>query len=144
MMRKTRLTVIALALLLLSPAFAAAEEVSIGNWIADTGAHKIGGYVTLGLSATTLGLGLAGYEVHPYLGYATFGFSATAALAGTLAYKDLLPVVWPHALLNGLAVVGFGLNAFVFEGGSPAHIATGITSTALLGASYVAINLIMR
>jgi hypothetical protein len=135
---------IILILVLVSSALAAAAENPVGEWIVQTGAHKIGGYVTIGLAVTTAGLGLLGYDVHPYFGYATAGFAAGAAIAGTVAYWDLLPTVWPHAALNALAVVGFALNAFVWEGGSPAHIATGISSIALLGASYTAIRLIMR
>jgi hypothetical protein len=144
-MKKTIKTIwIGIALVILAAPSLPAQESSLGDWIADTGVHKIGGYVTLGLSATTIGMGLLGYPAHPYLGYVTAGSAAISATAGFLAYGELLPVVWPHAVLNGLAVVGFGLNAFVFEGGSPAHIATGITSTALLAASYITIKLIMR
>ena len=138
-----KLTLLA-TLMLLAPSLVTAGQESVGEWIARTGAHKVGGYVTLGLAVTAAGMGLLGVEAHPYLGYATAGFAAGAALAGTLAYKDLLPVVWPHAVLNGLAVTGFTLNAFVFDGGSPAHLATGISSVALLGSSYLSIKLIMR
>ena len=133
-----------LVLLIMAPSVVSAQEEDLGEWIARTGAHKIGGYVTIGLAVTAAGMGLLGLEIHPYLGYATAGFAAGAAIAGTIAYKDMLSVVWPHAVLNALAVTGFALNAFVFEGGSPAHIATGISSVGLLGASYVAIRLIMR
>ena len=144
MKRISRTLILVLVLVLLTPTLVTAQESGgVGQLIRRTGAHKIGGYVTLGLAVTTVGMGLLGYEVHPYLGYATAGFAATAAIAGTIAYSDLLPVIWPHAVLNGLAVTGFVLNAFVFEGGSPAHIATGLSSAALLGAAYAAILLIM-
>ena len=145
MNRLRRTLVLLLVLILLTPTLVTAQESGgISDFIIRTNAHKIGGYVTLGLALTTAGMGLLGYDVHPYLGYATAGFAATAALAGTIAYKDLLPVVWPHAVLNALAVTGFVLNAFVLEGGSAAHITIGASSVALLGAAYASILLIMR
>jgi hypothetical protein len=145
MKRLSRTLVLVLILALVTPALVTAEEsLDLGQFIRRSGAHKIGGYVTLGLAVTTVGLGLLRYPVHPYLGYATVGFAATASIAGTIAYKDQLPVIWPHAVLNGLAVTGFAVNAFFLEGGSPAHIATGLGSLALMGAAYTSIILITR
>jgi hypothetical protein len=139
-----RTLILALILLLIAPTLLTAQESGgIGQFIRRSGAHKVGGYVTLGLAVTAAGMGLLGFEVHPFLGYATAGFAATAAIAGTIAYSDRLPVIWPHAVLNGLAVAGFVANIFL-PGGSTAHIATGISSVALLGAAYLSIVLITR
>ncbi len=120
-----------------------AEPFNLPRFIRETGLHRIGGYVTLGLAATTAVLGLAGVEeVHHPLGYITAGMAAGAATFGIIGYSDFLDIIWPHVVLNGLAVVGFGLNAFVWEWGSTAHIATGIGSVASMIGAWVAIQLI--
>lgn len=150
MKKSIRITAAVLILAVLAPVTLSAQDGGIAQWIRRSGAHKVGGYVTMGLAVTAAGLGMLesqgvlGTNMHPYFGYATAAFAAGASIAGTIAYSDRLDVIWPHAALNGLAVVGFGLNAFVFEGGSPAHVATAASSLALLGASYVAIRLITR
>ncbi len=120
------------------------EPFDFAQWIDRTGAHRIAGYATLGVATTTMILGLSGVDVHPYFGGATAGLAITTATLGTIAYHDRLSVVWPHALLNGIAATGFLLNAFVFEGGSPAHITSGIVSVASLYGAYAAIMIITR
>ena len=114
----------------------AQEGRTVAEWIDDTNAHRIGGYATLGLATVTATLGLIGADVHPGFGYTTAGFAVTSSLIGTLAYYDRASYAWPHILLNGIAATGFVLNAFVFEGGSPAHIATGITSLLSMYGAY--------
>jgi hypothetical protein len=81
MKRSTRVIAAALVLLVLAPAVVSAQDSGIGEWIRRTGAHRVGGYVTMGLAVTTAAMGLLGYEVHPYLGYTTAAFAAGAALA---------------------------------------------------------------
>ena len=120
-----------------------AEPFNLPRFIRETGLHRIGGYVTLGLAGTTAVLGLAGVEeVHRPLGYITAGMAAGAATFGIIGYSDFLDIIWPHAVLNGLAVVGFGLNAFVWEWGSTEHIATGIGSVASMVGAWIAIQLL--
>lgn len=143
-MRRLRRFSIGLLLLLAVPSLLSAQEGSLRNWIIRTNAHRIGGYATLGLASTTAALGLLGVEVHPYFGYTTAGFSATAAIMGTIAYSDRLRRIWPHAVLNGLATTGFLLNAFVWEPGSRAHVATGIASVSSLAGAYISIVLLTR
>lgn len=119
-----------------------ADSITISQWVRESGAHQIAGYSSLALATTTATLGLLGYaEIHPYFGAATAAFSVSAATLGLIGYHDYLSFAWPHAVLNGLAATGFLLNAFVFEGGSPAHITSGLTATAsMIGAiSYIVI-----
>jgi hypothetical protein len=102
------------------------------EWITETGAHKIAGFVTLGLAATTAILGALEADPHGALGYATLGSSVVTLSLGVVGYGQDAKAVWPHILMNAIAVTGFALNAFVLEGGSPEHIATGATSVGLM------------
>jgi hypothetical protein len=128
------------AVLLIVPSAASAQESgSLGQWVRESGAHQIAGYATLGLSVTTATLGLLRVDVHPVFGAATATFSFSAATLGLIGYRQHLSYAWPHAVLNGVAATGFLLNAFAFEGGSRAHITSGLTATAsVIGAvSYI-------
>ncbi len=103
------------------------------EWVGETGAHKIAGAVTLGLAATTAILGALEVEdVHPAFAYATLASSAVTVSLGTIGYGKYWKSVWPHPLMNMLAVTGYALTAFVLEPGSPEHIATGATSVGLM------------
>lgn len=113
------------------------------EWVEETKAHKIAGYVTLGLAATTAVLGALDVgDVHPAFAYATTGSSLVTLSLGVVGYGPYWKSVWPHVLMNALAVTGYALNAFVLEGGSPEHIATGATSIGLMCGAvlYVALR----
>ena len=112
------------------PAGADAQQLNLGSWVRETGAHKIAGYAGFGLAVTTVTLGALESGAHPYFGLATAGVTVSATGLGLIGYGENLSVAWPHAVLNGIAATGFLLNAFVLEGGSPAHIASGIAATA--------------
>lgn len=128
---------LALTLLVLVPALATAQSDGMAGWIQRTGAHRIVGYTTLGVATTTAALGLFGVTaVHPYAGGLTAGLSVANVTMGLIAYGDRLSSFWPHALLNTVATTGFLVNAFFLEGGSPAHIGTGIGSLALMYGAY--------
>lgn len=124
---------------------------TVPEFIRETGLHRISGYVSLGLAGATAAFGLIGVEeegalsvIHPVLGISTMGSMLTSQVLGTIAYRDRLARVWPHTLLNAAAVVGFGLNAFVWEQGSMEHRITGIASISALAGGYVSIILIER
>lgn len=117
---------------------------TLGDWIISTNLHKITGYATLGLLTATAIAGPLGLEVHPYLGYTTLGTAVTNSLLGVIAYGNLIEYVWPHLLFNGLGEIGLFLNAFVWEPGSPQHVATGIASAVSFAAGYLSIMLLMR
>lgn len=131
-------------LLTLISTTAFAQDGGLAEWIIRTNAHRLGGYATLALAGTTVTLGLLGVPVHPYLGYATAGFAATASVMGTIAYADRARYFWPHPLLNAVATTGFILNAFLLEGGSAPHIATGIASATAMAGAYLSIVLMTR
>lgn len=124
---------------------AAAQPSPVSAWIADNQVHRIAGYTTLGLMTATAVSGLVGWtEAHPYLGATTAAAATTSSLLGSLAYRDRLGIIWPHAVLNGLGVTGLLLNAFVFDYGSTVHRATGIASAGAMLGGYAAILLILR
>ena len=113
------------------------------EWVEETKAHKIAGFATLGLAATTAILGILEVEdVHPAFAYATTGASVVTLSLGVVGYGQYWKSVWPHILMNALAVTGYALNAFVLEEGSPEHIATGATSVGLMCGAvlYVALK----
>ena len=142
---KSRLIVLVLALLIITPSLVSAQQPGpVAQWIDDTNIHRIMGYVTLTAATVTAGLGLFGVEVHPYVGLATAGLSATSTALGVIAYRDRMSYAWPHAALNGLATTGFLLNAFALEGGSRAHVAAGIGSLVSMYGAYGAIILLIR
>jgi hypothetical protein len=140
----TGMKILAVALLIaLVPAVATAQSAGgIGDWIDRTNAHRVAGYVTLGLATTTAALGLFGGEYHWLAGTTTAAAATVSVSLGAIAYGDRLSYFWPHALLAGLATAGFVTNAFFLEGGSPAHVATGIASVATLYGAYAAILLL--
>lgn len=124
---------------------------TVPEFIRQTGLHRISGYVSLGLASATAAFGFIGVEeegalsvLHPVLGISTMGSMLTSQVLGTIAYRDRLARVWPHTLLNAAAVVGFGLNAFVWEQGSLEHRITGIASMGALAGGYISIILIER
>jgi hypothetical protein len=144
--RKTLPAIVVLAAVLF---FAAApgleaQERSAADWIVDNNVHRVAGYTTLALTAGTVTAGLLGLQVHPIFGVTTAAAASTTAILGTWAYYDRLRVVWPHAALNGVAVTGMILNAFVFEGGSPAHITSGLVSAGAMAGAYLSIILLTR
>jgi hypothetical protein len=114
----------------------------VQGWIVDTGAHRIAGYVTLGLATTTAALGLFGSQYHWIAGASTAASATISLSLGSLAYRDQLDYYWPHAVLASLATAGFITNVFFLEGGSTAHVATGIASAATLYGAYGAILLL--
>ncbi|NBC30854.1 MAG: hypothetical protein GVY29_12790 [Spirochaetes bacterium] len=122
----------------------AAQKQNAADWIRENKVHRIAGYTTLALTAGTVTAGLLGLQVHPIFGVTTAAAASTTAILGTWAYYDRLRVVWPHAALNGLAVTGMILNAFVFEEGSPAHITSGLVSAGAMAGAYVSIILLTR
>jgi hypothetical protein len=130
----------------------AEQSGGLSPWIRRNQVHRIAGYTSLGLMAGTATAGmLAGADVeaartvHPYLGLATTVSAATSSALGSIAYNDRLRIVWPHAVLNGLAVTGLMLNSFgVFEYGSLEHRVTGILSTASMAGAYLSIVWILR
>jgi hypothetical protein len=129
--------VLALMLLLVVPALLSAQSDGLGGWIQRTGAHRIAGYATLGAATTAATLGMFGVtSVHPYVGGLTAGLSVANVAMGLVAYNDRLAYIWPHAMLNTIAATGFLLNAFLLEGGTPAHIGTGIGSVVLMYGAY--------
>jgi hypothetical protein len=130
-MSKSLISCAAALILLFSfaSAEASAQADPLGNWVRESGSHKIAGYIGYGLAGTALTLGALGSDVHPYFGAATAGVTVSAAALGLIGYRGNLSYAWPHVLLNSLAATGFMLNAFVFEGGSPAHIASAIAGT---------------
>ena len=132
-----------LALALVAPTVAAQEQ-GAADWIRENNVHRIAGYTTLALTAGTVTAGLLGLQVHPIFGVTTAAAASTTAILGTWAYYDRLRVVWPHAALNGVAVTGMLLNAFVFEGGSPAHITSGLVSAGAMAGAYLYIILLTR
>jgi hypothetical protein len=129
--------VLALMLLLIVPALVSAQSDGLAGWIERTGAHRITGYATLGAATTTAALGLFGVTAaHPYVGGLIAGLSVANVAMGLIAYNDRLASFWPHAMLNAAATTGFLVNAFFLEGGSPAHIGTGIGSVVLMYGAY--------
>jgi hypothetical protein len=129
--------VLAITLLLVVPALVSAQSDGMAAWVERTGAHRIVGYTTLGVATTTAALGLFGVTaVHPYAGGLTAGLSVANVTLGLIAYRDRLSYFWPHAVLNTIATTGFLVNTFFLEGGSPAHIGTGIGSLALMYGAY--------
>jgi len=120
----------------------AQQQRTAAEWVVESQAHRIAGYVTLGLAATTAVLGiLEADDVHQGFAYATTGASAVTLSLGVIGYGRSWKSVWPHILMNALAVTGYALNAFVLEGGSPGHIATGASSIGLMGAAVLYIAL---
>lgn len=111
------------------------------EWVEETGAHKIAGFVTLGLAATTAILGAFETDLHPAFAYATTGASVVTLSLGVVGYGRYWKSVWPHILMNALAVTGYALNAFVLEAGSPEHIATGASSIGLMCGAVIYIAL---
>lgn len=140
----SRRLVIVLLLAVLLPAVSFAQDgQSFSQTLRRSNAHQISGFVTLGLATTVAVMGLVGSELHPAFGWGLAGSSAVSVALGSLAYRDRLPEVWPHAVLASLATTGFFLNALgVFPYGSPEHVITGATSAGLLAGAYLAIFLI--
>jgi hypothetical protein len=137
--------VVLVVFIALAPAAASAQEGGgIGSWIRRSGIHPVGGYITLGLATTTAVLGVLESQYHPYVAAGTAVSAGVAVSLGLTAYGDQLSVYWPHALLAGLATTGFLTNALILQGGSPAHIATGATSVAVLYGAVTAILLLTR
>ncbi len=120
----------------------AQDRRTASEWVEETGAHKIAGFVTLGLAATTAILGAFETDLHPAFAYATTGASVVTLSLGVVGYGPYWKSVWPHILMNALAVAGYGLTAFVLEDGSPEHIATGAASVGLMcgAALYIALR----
>lgn len=118
------------------------DPETLAEWIDRTNTHRIAGYVSLGLATTTAALGLLGVAYHPILGYSTAATTSVTVALGSIAYRDRLRRFWPHAVLASLATTGFLTNAIFLEGGSPAHIATGIASVSSLYAAYAAVVLL--
>lgn len=142
--RAVRLIAIVL-LALFAPAMAGAQSSEgFGAWIDRTNAHRISGYVSLGLATTTAALGIFGSEYHALFGISTAAAATVSVTLGTIAYGDQLSYYWPHAVLAGLATGGFLANVFLLEGGSRAHIGTGIASAATLYGAYAAILILVR
>ena len=145
MVRKTRFVVALIVLAFLPVAVTPAQETAnLGDLIRETGAHKISGFVTLGLATAAAASSFFGEEVHEPLAYATTGMSVVTLTLGTIAYADYFPVAWPHIVLNALGTTAFLINAFALEGGSTAHIATGAAGIASMFAALGAIVMIMR
>ena len=145
MLRFSRLLIITLFLSLAVPGISQAQDTGgLSEWIDRTGIHRIAGYSAMGLALTTATLGAIGLDIHPIFGRITPIVAAATVVLGSIAYYDRISVIWPHMLLHGLATTGFTLNALVFEGGSPAHIASGIISIASMAGAFVAIRLITR
>jgi len=144
--RSFAVRILAIALLaLFVPAVAGAQSSEgFGDWIDRTNVHRISGYVTLGLATTTAALGLFGSEYHALFGVSTAAAATVSVTLGSIAYSDRLAFYWPHAVLAGLATGGFLTNAFLLEGGSQAHIATGIASAAALYGAYAAILILVN
>jgi hypothetical protein len=135
-----RTVVLVVLLAMLLPAMASAQsEGGLADWIDRTNAHRISGYVTLGLATVTATLGLLDVPAHPILGISTAASASVTLGLGSIAYRDRLSRFWPHAVLTGVATAGFLTNVILLEGGSTAHVATGIASTATLFAGYGAI-----
>ncbi len=135
--------VLIVLLALVLPATATAQsEGGLADWIDRTNAHRISGYVTLGLATVTATLGLLDVPYHPIVGISTAASASVTLGLGSIAYSDRLSRFWPHAVLTGVATAGFLTNVIFLEGGSTAHVATGIASTAALAAGYGAILLL--
>lgn len=134
--------IVLLALLLPATATAQSDGGGIAGWIDRTNAHRISGYVTLGLATVTATLGLLDVPYHPIVGISTAASASVTLGLGSIAYSDRLSRFWPHAVLTGVATAGFLTNVIFLEGGSTAHVATGIASTAALAAGYGAILLL--
>jgi hypothetical protein len=115
----------------------AETQRTAAEWVRESEAHKIAGYATLGLTAATAITGILDSDIHEPLGYATLGASAVTLSLGGIGYGEYARVYWPHILLSALATAGYALDAFVLEGGSTGHIATGATSAALLGTAIL-------
>lgn len=142
MNRRTLRLVVLVVLAVAIPASVAAQERDLSRTIRQTGIHRYAGYASIASLATTAVLGVAGVEsVHPVLGITTIGLAATAEVLGIIAYRDELPRVWPHALLNGLALGGLILNAAVWEPGSVEHRITGMASLLSMAGGYAYIAL---
>lgn len=138
---KTTVLIVLLAILL--PATVSAQsDGGVADWIDRTNAHRISGYVTLGLATVTATLGLLDVPYHPIVGISTAASASVTLGLGSIAYGDRLSRFWPHAVLTGVATAGFLTNVILLEGGSTAHVATGIASTATLAAGYGAILLL--
>lgn len=121
----------------------AQDGPSFSQAIRRSNAHQISGFVTLGLATTVAVMGFLGSELHSGFGWGLAGTSAVTVALGSLAYRDRLADVWPHAVLASLATTGFFLNALgVFPFGSQEHVITGVTSAGLLAGAYLAIVLI--
>ncbi|MFW5689499.1 MAG: hypothetical protein ACOC1U_08000 [Spirochaetota bacterium] len=142
--RTFRVLVVSIVLLAFIPVAASAPSGGVSQWVRETKAHQISGYVTLGLATTTAIMGIAGYEYHPIAGVATAASSVVSLSLGSLAYSDQLGFYWPHAVLAGIATAGFVTSVFFLDGGSTAHIATGVASTVTLFSAYGAILLLTR
>ena len=126
-----------------APAVAGAQSSGeVAGWIDRTSAHRVAGYVTLGLATATAAMGLLGSDYHWIAGTSTAAAATVSVSLGAIAYRDRLSYFWPHAVLAGAATAGFVTNAFFLEGGSTAHVATGIASVAALYGAYAAILLL--
>ena len=139
-----RAPLVAVLLLVAATTASAQEELSFGEWIDEYNVHRVAGYVTLGLLATTGVLAIAATDVHPAFGYATAAAAATTGALGALAYYDRFYYGWPHMVLNAVAGVGFLLNTMVLEGGSPLHKATGAVAAASATAAAVYLRIRWR
>jgi len=144
-----RLIMCVLVLMIAMGTMLSAEEKDDFNFglsevIIEKNLHRIGGYTTLGLLAATGTAGFTGWEGHPYLGYSTLGSAALSSIMGTIAYKDLLPVIWPHVLFNSVGITGLVLNTFILEPGSLEHKVSGAAAMSSFAAGYVSIIIITR
>lgn len=115
------------------------DSGSFAEWIDRTNLHRWSGYVTLGLTTATAILGALESEYHYLVAGPTAAAAAVTVSLGSIAYRDRLSRFWPHSLLATLATAGMFTNLFLLEGGSQAHIATGVASAALLYGAYASV-----
>jgi len=133
----------ALILLMFVPTILLADEsaFSMDEFIIEHKLHRYTGYAAIAAASAAALTGFLELEdVHPVTAYSAFGLMTLNTALGVIAYHRYLDEYWPHILLNSAAVVGFGLNAFVLEQGSDAHIATGAAS---LASMYAAVGFII-
>lgn len=105
--------------------------------IRQSGAHRWAGLATLGLATATAITGAIGVgEVHGPIAVTTLATGVVSSALGAIAYSDRALSVWPHPLMNGLALGGMLANLTLLETGSLAHRATGIASVGLLFGAY--------
>jgi hypothetical protein len=118
------------------------EPPTVAEWIDQNNVHRISGYLTLGLATATAAMGILAPEYHPYVAIPTAVAANATAILGSIAYRDRLARFWPHAALAGLGAAGMVANVVFLEGGSQAHVATGIASVSLIYGAFAAVILL--